>query len=239
MIIYMQLIVLLTHHFNDIFLNTLLKLNDSVNTDYKIIVLFDNKMDYDKNIEDKLKNIKIIKIDLIKTTYDKLGHSMYIHYFRNNYNEIKTYKYIWIIENDVYYPNSFIEFINMHNTYNYDLMIPEYGVRKSTWCWTKRLKGFSKIYNVGVLAVIIRFSPNLLSIIIDTIDKTYFGYLEAILPHICLERGLSIQQFLPEKMGILTTNANLPFMTLIKKDIKEGTKTYIQNKVYHPIKSYV
>lgn len=39
----MQLIVLLTHHFNDIFLNTLLKLNHSVNTDYKIIVLFDNK----------------------------------------------------------------------------------------------------------------------------------------------------------------------------------------------------
>jgi hypothetical protein len=54
----MQLIVLLTHHFNDIFLNTLLKLNHSVNTDYKIIVLFDNKMDYDKNIEEILINIK-------------------------------------------------------------------------------------------------------------------------------------------------------------------------------------
>lgn len=235
----MQLIVLLTHHFNDIFFNTLLKLNDSVNTDYKIIVLFDNKKDYDKNIEDKLKNIKIIKVDLIKTTYDRLGHSMYIHYFRNNYNEIKNYKYIWIIENDVYYPNSFIEFINMHNIYDYDLMVPEYGVRKSRWPWTKRLKGFSKIYNVGVLAVIMRFSPFLLSILIDTIDKRYFGYLESILPHICIERGLSIQQFLPETMGILTTDANLPYMTLIKKDIKEGTQTYIQNKLYHPIKSHV
>ena len=118
-------------------------------------------------------------------------------------------------------------------------MIPEYGVRKSRWCWTKRLKGFSKKYNVGVLAVIIRFSPNLLSILIDTIDKTYFGYLESILPHICLERGLSIHQFLPETLGILTTDANVPFMTLIKKDIKEGTQTYIRNKVYHPIKSHM
>jgi len=55
-------------------------LNHSVNTDYKIIVLFDNKMNYDKNIEEILINIKIIRVDLIKTTYDRLGHSMYIHY---------------------------------------------------------------------------------------------------------------------------------------------------------------
>jgi hypothetical protein len=233
----MQLIVLLTHHFNDIFLNTLLKLNHSVNTDYKIIVLFDNKMDYDKNIEEILINIKIIRVDLIKTTYDRLGHSMYIHYFRNNYNEIKTYDYIWIIENDVYYPNSLIEFINMHNLYNYDLMVPEYGVRKSNWYWTKTLKGFSKIYNIGVLAVIMRFSPIMLSILMDTIDKTYFGYLETVLPHICIEHDLTIQQFLPETLGILTTDANNPYMTLIKQNIKEGTKTYIQNKLYHPIKS--
>lgn len=235
----MQLIVLLTHHFNDIFLTTLLKLDDSLNvnnTDYKIIVLFDNKKQYDKNIEDKLKNIKIIKVKLIKTTYDRLGHSMYIHYFRNHYDEIKKYKYIWIIENDVYYPNCFIEFINMHNRYNYDLMVPEYGVRNPRWPWTKRLKGFSKIYNVGILAVIMRFSPIFLSTLIDNLDKTYFGYLEAILPHICLERGLSIQQFMPEKLGILTTSPNVPCMKLIKKDIIEGTQTYIENKIYHPIK---
>uniref|UniRef100_A0A6C0K017 Glycosyltransferase 2-like domain-containing protein n=1 Tax=viral metagenome TaxID=1070528 RepID=A0A6C0K017_9ZZZZ len=233
----MQLIVLLTHHFNDIFLNTLLKLNDSVNTDYKIIVLFDNQKEYDKTIEDTLKNIKIIKVDLIKTTYDRLGHSMYIHYFRNNYNEIKSYKYIWIIENDVYYPNSFIEFINMHNMYNYDLMVPEYGVRTRRWPWTNRLKGFSKKYNVGVLAVIMRFSPILLSILIDTIDKTYSGYLESILPHICMERGLSIQQFLPQTIGNVTTKNN-PYMTLIKKDITHGTKHYTEPKIYHPIKSH-
>jgi hypothetical protein len=236
----MQLIVLLTHHFNDIFLNTLLKIEHSVNTDdYKIIVLFDNKHEYNKNIEEILKNIKIIKVELIKTTYDRLGHSMYIHYFKNNYNEIKTYDYIWIIENDVYYPKSLIEFINMYNRYNYDLMVPEYGVRHSNWPWTKarRLKGFSKIYNVGILAVIMRVSSSLLSILIDTIDKTYYGYLETVLPHICIEHDLNIQQFLPEHLGILTTEANHPYMTLIKQDIKEGTKTYIQNKLYHPIKS--
>jgi hypothetical protein len=104
------------------------------------------------------------------------------------------------------------------------------------WCWTKTLKGFRNIYNIGVLAVIMRFSQNFLSMLINTLDKTYFGYLESILPHICIENNLSIQQFLPETCGILTTNNNLPLMELIKKDIKENTRKYIENKIYHPIK---
>ena len=36
---------------------------------------------------------------------------MYINYFKQNYNDIKKYKYIWIIENDVYFKDSFINFI--------------------------------------------------------------------------------------------------------------------------------
>ena len=233
----MQLIIFLTHNFTEIFLNTLLKLNNSVDTNYcKILVLFDKNNDYDNDIEDKIQNIKIVKINRIDTTYDKLGHSMYINYFSNNLNEIKKYEYIWVIENDVYYPNSFIEFINIHNSYNYDLLVPEYGLRHHSWYWTSGLKGFKNINKIGVLAVIMRFSQKCLLTLIDTIDKTYFGYLEAILPHICIENNLSIQQFLPEKCGILTTNNDLRLMELIKKDIKENTRNYIENKIYHPIK---
>ena len=81
-----------------------------------------------------------------------------------------------------------------------------------------------------------RFSQNFLLKLIDTINKNYFGYLEALLPHICIENNLSIQQFLPEMCGILTTDNSLPLMILIKKDIKENTKKYIENKIYHPIK---
>lgn len=232
----MQLIIFLTHNFNDIFLSSLLKLNNTNTNNYKIIVLFDNKNDYDKQIEDKLNHIDIIKIDRINTTYDKFGHSMYIHYFRKHRDEIKQYEYIWIIENDVYYPNSLIDFVNIHNSYNHDLLVPEFGVRQPRWPWTKSLKGFSKVHNIGVLAVIMRVSQRFLSKLMNTIDRTYFGYLEAVLPHICIENHLSIQQFLPETCGILTTSANDPLLELIKKDIKHNTKHYVENKIYHPIK---
>jgi hypothetical protein len=161
---------------------------------------------------------------------------MYINYFRKNINEIKNYEHVWIIENDVYYPNSIIDFIHIHESYSYDLMVPEFGVRNTKWCWTRRLKGFSKIYNVGVIAVIMRFSSRFLSKLIDTIDKKYFGYLEAVLPHICIENDLSIQKFMPEKLGVITTKASNPLLKLIKKDITEKTKYFIENKIYHPIK---
>jgi len=234
----MKLIIFLTHNFNQIFLDTLVKLNNSVdNNYYKILVLFDKNNNYDNNIEiNKLQNIEVIKINRIDTSYDNLGHSMYINYFRNNLNEMRKYEYVWIIENDVYYPNSFLDFIKIYDLYDYDLLVPEYGLRHHMWCWTKTLKGFRNIYNIGVLAVIMRFSQNFLSMLINTLDKTYFGYLESILPHICIENNLSIQQFLPETCGILTTNNNLPLMELIKKDIKENTRKYIENKIYHPIK---
>ena len=85
----MNLIIFLTHNFNEIFLNTLVKLNNSVDTNnYKIIVLFDKNNNYDNDIDDKLQNIDIIKINIINTSYDFKGHSMYINYYTNNFDEI-------------------------------------------------------------------------------------------------------------------------------------------------------
>lgn len=233
----MDCIILLTHNFKDIFINALLKIdNDSNINNFKVIILFDNKHEYDNDINNKFKNISIIKTDRVNTSYDNLGHSMYINYFKNNYDSIKNYRYIWIIENDVYYPNSLIEFINCNNNFNYDLLVSEYGLRHPNWPWTNSLKGFDNIKNIGVLAVIMRFSQNFLLKLIDTIDTNYFGYLEAILPHICLENNLSIHQFLPETCGILTTNPNLPLLRIIKNDIINNKLDFIENKIYHPIK---
>jgi hypothetical protein len=233
----MNLIIFLTHNFSEEFLNALFKVNASVdNSKHKIIVLFDDKNHYDNSIDGKLTNITIIPINIINTSYDSKGHSMYINYFKNNYNEITKYEYIWIIENDVYYPNSFIDFITMHNSYNNDLLVPEYGLRSPNWCWLKSLKGFKNICEIGVLAVIVRFSQQCLLKLIDTIDNQYFGYLEVVLPHICIENDLSIQQFLPETCGLLTTDNFSPLMELIKTDIQNNTRKYIENKIYHPIK---
>jgi hypothetical protein len=233
----MNCIILLTHNFNSEFINTLEKLDRHTNAQlFDIIVLFDNKNEYNEEIENRFNRVKIIKMARIKTSYDNLGHSMYINYFRQNYNLINSYEYVWIVENDVYYRSCLIDFINRHKIYNYDLMVSEYGVRDANWCWTSGLKGFNKTRNIGVLAVILRFSQKMLRTLIDTIDTKYFGYLEAILPHICLENNLSIHQFLPELCGVLTTNTESPIIKLIESDILNKTFKIIENKIYHPIK---
>ena len=233
----MDCIIFLTHNFTNEFLNTLSKVNSDANVKkYDIIVLFDNNNDYDNSINNKFKNIKIIKINRINSSYDKLGHTMYLNYFKINYECISKYRYIWIIENDVYYPKSFINFIEIHNVYDHDLLVSEYGLRTPQWSCNNVLKGFKNNQKIGVLAVIIRFSQKMLLKLIDKIDKEYFGFLEAILPHICLENNLTIQQFLPEKCGILTTDKNLPLLKIISMDIVNNTRKYLEDKIYHPIK---
>jgi hypothetical protein len=232
-------IIFLTHNFKNEFINTLEKIdNDPSNTNYEIIVLFDNANDYDISINSKFKNIKIIKISKLDTQYDPFakGHTMYINYFKQNYDLIQKYEYIWIVENDVYYPNSMLEFMNIYKNYNYDLLVSEYGVRDVNWYWRNRKHGFKTNVNVGVYAFIMRLSQKLLYKIIDNLDINYFGYLEVILPHICIENNLSIQQFIPDTCGIVTVDNNDPFINLVKTDIINKTRNFIGNKIYHPIK---
>jgi hypothetical protein len=157
---------------------------------------------------------------------------MYLNYFRNTKVD---YEYVWIVENDVYYPNSFIEFFRAHEAYDHDLLVPEHGLRSPDWGWTRTLKGFKNTYNIGVSAFIMRLSKKLLQTLVSTIDKTHFGYLEAVLPHVCIEHGLSIQQFLPETVGIVAT-LYTPLLDIIKNEIQENSRMYLENKIYHPIK---
>ena len=231
-----QLIIFLTHNFKSEFINTLSKVDNDPNIiNYDVIILFDNTNTYDKQII-KFKNIKIIEINKNKLSYDSMGHSMYVNYFRKNYDLIDNYDYVWVIENDVYYPSSLLEFINNNTINDYDLLVGEYGMRSPNWEYPTFIKGFKNIYNVGVLAVIVRFSKKFLRILIDNIDINYFGSLEAILPHICYENNLSINQFIPESCGLLTTVTDNPFLKLIELDIINNTTKFIENKLYHPIK---
>jgi hypothetical protein len=96
--------------------------------------------------------------------------------------------------------------------------------------------GFSKNYDMGVLAVIMRFSQRFLLNLIDNLDSNYCGYLEILIPNICKEYSLSINQFLPELCGILTPSNEVPLMRLIKEDIENNTRNYLEDKIYHPVK---
>jgi hypothetical protein len=230
-------IIFITHNFKPEFINTLKKIDTHPDIfKYKVFVLFDDSHDYENYINDLFQHVSIIKIKRITTSYDHLGHSMYINYFQQNYNSIKQYQYIWFIENDVYYLGNLIDFIQTHSGYDYDLMVSEYGTRDFLWGWTDQLTGFQSKKNIGVLAVIMRMSQKLLLILINILDKSHTGYLESILPHICIENNLSIHQFLPETCGIITTDGRLPLLKLIENDIKNNTRFYIENKIYHPIK---
>ena len=231
----MELLVFITHNFKTEFLNTLSKL-DEPHSNLTVIVLLDESAVVDPLILNRFKNISIKPVAKNNTSYDYSGHSMYINYFKNNIEEVKKYKYIWVIENDVYFPQSFKVFIDKYANYDYDLLVSEYGLRDKRWGWTNTLRGFKNVNNIGVLAVIARFSQRFIHNLITNIDVNYFGYLEAILPHICQEYNFSIQQFLPEMCGVLTTNPGLPLLRLVREDIINNRLDFIENKIYHPIK---
>lgn len=231
----MNLLIFLTHNFNNEFINTVRKVDKKYN-DLEVIILFDISAPYSDSFGSLFQNVRIIRILRATTSYDHKGHSMYITYFRENYDLLDTYNYIWVAENDVYYPNSLKEFMDVHLPFDYDLLVPEYGLRGLNWTHNYLLRGFDKIIHIGVLAVIMRFKSRVLKNLIDNIDRNYWGYLEAIVPRVCLEYGYSIQQFLPQHCGVLTTEPRYPLLALIEKDIIDGTKNYVRDRIYHPIK---
>ena len=230
-----NLLIFLTHDFKPVFLETL-KRNDKYYKHLEMIVLFDNTKIYDESIGEMLEHIKIIKIDKDKTSYDQMGHAMYITYFKNNRLLINNYDYFWIIENDVYFPEEYNYLIDKHRLFDPDLLVTQNGCRWEFWYHKDEICGFKNKKNLGVYAFIMRFSKKFLTVLIQNVDIKYYGYLEALLPNLCIEENLSISQFMPCLCGLLSTDNESPFLKLIERDILEGTRHFLENKLYHPIK---
>lgn len=233
------LICYITHNFNEIFLSSIKRLDKSLCNQSIIdcIILFDKSKEYEKKIKNELNNIKIIEIDIIDISYDntvKGGHTMYINYFITNIDKIEVYDYIWIVENDVYHKEIEI-FIRKYDDHEYDLLVPEYGLRSNEWHWFTTLEGFKR-EDIGILGVIMRWSKRLLKEIIKNIDKEYKGFFEVLLPHVCINRGYNISEYYIEDIGIITIDNNNELIKLIRLDILNRTENYIENKLYHPIK---
>jgi hypothetical protein len=218
-----ELYIFLTHHFEEPFLSFIQGFPPK-----NCVILFDS----DNVLPEVLLRIPIVKMKRINTSYDTFGHSMYISFLRSNKHLIEKCDYIWVIENDVYVPHKINgeTFMSVHRNYNYDLMVPEYGVRKPEWVWFRTLKGFDHIDPVGITGVIMRFSKRFIKELLQ-IDTNFSGYMEAVLPQLCLNRSFSIQCFLPEYIGKVTTNRDDPLLRQIMDhpELKE-------EKLYHPIK---
>ena len=226
-----ELVIFLTHNFPNNFISQLKKIDRKYN-DREIIILYDNDTLPTKKY---FSHIKIIPNKKIKSSYDNKGHTLYLSFFKQNYETISKFKYFWIIENDVHFQCGIDYFIDKHKHYNNDVLVPEYGLRDISWCHTKSLVGFEDINYIGILGVVMRFSKNFLTNLINNIDKTYFGYMEAIIPHICKKYNFDINKFLPELLGIMNTYGGSG-IELVKKDIINNTSYIIENKIYHPIK---
>lgn len=216
------LIIFLTHNFKPEFKKLLSRTRSNNTTD--VVVLFDESStqweDTDFNVirEKRMENV----------LYDNLGkggHTMYLNYF--NKNDIRQYKYIWIVENDVFYPGSLHEIVERHSEHDYDLLVPEYGVRDSDWMWLNNDLKFENIQQIGVIGVIMRFSTRLASRLYENKDR---GFFEAFLPHYCIEQSFTIQTFIPDTIGAIDI-----FPSEITKNIEENPYK-AEHKLYHPIK---
>jgi len=166
-----------------------------------VIVLFDKSAELKIDIN-YFKHIKILQTDITKTSYDKKGHALYISYFRKNINILKKYNYVWVIENDVYTSGIFKDFIDKHRHINCDVLVTEQGSRSVDWSWTKKLVGFNTIYNIGILAVCTRFSSRFLINLVMNIDRTFAGYVEAIVPHLCKNIIIASIHSYPNLLGL-------------------------------------
>lgn len=199
------------------------------------VVLFDSSKQIPHGLD--LGRISIQKSDRHPSPFDPIGqaHNFYLDFFRKNPDVLDRHDYVWVLENDVYYHGNIREFFEIHSSYDHDLLVPEFGLRNAGWCWLNGTRGIKDVRPIGATAVIYRASSGLMRFVVDKVNSEIVGHMEVVLPHICLEHGFSIQQFIPDHMCSVNTFRS-PFLDLIERDVLEGSERYAQKKLYHPVK---
>lgn len=232
----------LTHNCKKIFHRTLTNFFLDENRKHTTAVLFDDTSNQDIDYLQTIPNIVLYRAKNIVSSinvYDCAGgaHNFVLEYLSIKPELLNRYKYFWIIENDVYFNGNFIDFLTDYD-YNHhcDLLVPEFGLRSSNWPWPKTVKGIPVNADIGISAPICRMSNRLASLLVYGImNKIFAGFFESLLPNLCDYKNYSIRTFKPEDIGIFNT-FKTKAIDVIEKDIINNTKTYIETKLYHPIK---
>lgn len=228
----------LTHDFKPVFESTLRGFDSSGESRAEGVVLFDADSPHYRDL-----SLGHIRVEMVRTqiaSYDPLrprkSHNLVIQYLVDKPSILDEYDYLWVLENDVYYHGGLRGFIDLHDRYPCDLLVPEYGLRHHDWCWLRGMRGVRTARPIGVTAVIHRMSRALAKFLVPRVaDGSLKGMMEALLPHVCLENGYEIGQFIPDHVCSVST-FRCRFIDLIEKDILEGTERYIERKMYHPVK---
>ena len=161
---------------------------------------------------------------------------MYISYLRENKHILDEYEYFWIFENDVYFDGELSWFMDRHKYIKSDLILAEYGPRPPEWKHFASLSGFKEIRYIGSNAYFFRMSSRMMKWLVENIDITVSGYLEAILPAICYNFNFSISTFIPQTIGFIREYPCW-ISRAIESEIKKGHRLYIEPyRIYHPAK---
>jgi len=228
----------LTHDFKPVFESTLRGFDSQSDGRTVGVVLFDAGSPHYRDLS--LKNMRVEMVRTELGSYDPLrprkSHNLMVQYLADNLGIIDEYDYLWVFENDVYHHGGIKAFIDLHDRYPCDLLVPEYGLRHRDWCWLRGMKGVRDVRPVGVTAVAHRMSRALAKFLVPKVaDGPLCGMLEALLPHVCVENGYDICQFIPDHVCSMNT-FRCNFMDMIERDILNGTEEYIERKMYHPVK---
>lgn len=202
---------------------------------YIFIIVDDNNFNL-FNFINNYKNITFIQVEetkcklngFINTNFilNKLisGWDKALYYFGMEY-QYNNYKFIWFIEDDVFFYNE-NTIIQIDEKYiNYDLLSSNYEKNsdgnKNTWHWDKINISYDPPYYNGMMCVV-RFSNNMLKCIsyYAKKNKTLF-FLEALFPTIAIKNNLKYNN--PSEFIIYWR------YYFTKKDINK-------TNLYHPVK---
>lgn len=230
-----NMVFLLTHDFKPAFRRTLRHLDAHEGGRYETKVLMDDRSQVPEDLN--LQKATILPCRRHPSPFDPLGqaHNFYLDLIASDTSMLGKYDYFWIFENDAYFHGDVVEFMETHDRFDEDLLVPEFGLRDPGWCWLSSAKGISP-QPKGVTAVAYRASSRFMGAVLEWTSSGVEAHMEVLLPHLCHSKALSVSQFIPDFVGCCNTFWS-PFVGLVEEDLKNGTSRYVQRKLYHPVKS--
>lgn len=225
----------LTHDFKPAFRRTLLRLDSRDGSKYEAEVLLDDRSEIPRDLE--LKRIKVTKCRRHPSPFDPLGqaHNFYLDLIDSDRSILDGHEFFWVFENDVYFNGELAEFMDAHEAFDDDLLVPELGRRDPKWCWLSSAKGIVT-RPVGVTAVAYRASSRLMRGVLEWNSSGVEAHMEVLLPHLCYSKAMTASQFIPDLLGCCNTFPT-PLSELIESEVKAGSSRFLQKKLYHPVKA--
>lgn len=226
---------MLTHDFKPAFRKTISNLDSHSAGRYECSILMDDRSSVPEDLV--LSRVLIKPCKRHPSKFDPLGqaHNFYIDAISSDKGILDRYPYFWIFENDAYYHGNVVEFMETHDRFDSDLLVPEYGLRDPNWCWISSAEGMTAEAK-GVTAVAYRASSKFMRQLIESMESGISAHMEILLPSICKKFKMTLDQFIPDTVGICNTFGN-PLMELLEEEIRNGSTRYAQKKLYHPVKS--